>query len=182
MADTTTLYSAEETLDRMAEIVRAEMTVRLSYVGSIVRPDLAESGAICGGRQHCAIGALWVAHGVPYLRDADDDDVDLPGVAQSERLDFLDRDPELALAHDALGAAADAFAERSGRRPISVDLGYPGLSYAYPPESAPSYRYGFSSVSKIEALFEGMIDLSKDDLLGVVLDARERVAAMRASS
>lgn len=181
MSETTTLYSAEETLDRMAEIVRAEMMGNRVYVSGVVRPDLAEKGAICGGRRHCAIGALWVAHGVPYT-DYMSDEVALPAVAQSERMGFMATDAELALAHDALGEAADAFAESIGMASLNLGDCYgDGVLYAYAPSDDPE-RYTYQSVSKIEALFEGIHRLTKDELLGVVRDARERVAAKRASS
>lgn len=104
---------ALEVLDGMDEIVRNEMVRRGVYVtAEIVNPDLREQGAVCGGRQACAIGSAYLAAGVRLKRDEDGDLV-LPGVEQRERDEFLRRRPALRTALEALNAEADAYIARN---------------------------------------------------------------------
>lgn len=110
---THTRDKALATLNGMAEIVRNEMVRRGVYVtAEIVNPDLREQGAICGGRQACAIGSAYLAAGVRPKRDEDDYLV-LPGVEQRERDDFLRHRPGLRVALAALNEEAEAYIKRN---------------------------------------------------------------------
>jgi hypothetical protein len=104
---------AREVLARMATIVKNEMLVHNEYVTDRVeRPDLAETGAVCGGRRACAVGALYLAAGVRPRRM--EYGASLPGVLPENRRAFLRRRPALKLAYDELNAAAGRYAARNG--------------------------------------------------------------------
>ncbi len=122
-------------LDRMKQIVENDMVIRATYVeAAISRPDLAVAGAICGGHRACAIGALWMAGG--WAPDSDgysfaNSSGDSSGVfSETYRDEYLADKPALRGAHDALNAAAEAYATEQ-------DL-----------------EVGSAYVSRIEALFE----------------------------
>ena len=93
-------------LDGMESIARNEMLTRGVYVtDDIVSPQLAEQGAICGGRQACMVGSMWLAAGVKLELD----EVGfprLPGVTLGERQEFLAERPELAMAYDAMNSVS----------------------------------------------------------------------------
>lgn len=95
---TTVEQEAVNILGRMESIVRNEMLTRGVYVTDhIVDPELAEQGAICGGRQACMVGSMWLAAG--YLT--------LPGVTiVEERQEFLAERPALAMAYDAMNSVS----------------------------------------------------------------------------
>lgn len=113
---------AIDALEGMRLIVKREMLVRGEYVtDDIKNPKLAEEGALCQGRQYCAIGSLWIGGGVKlhlgeylgwageYLGWAGEVayfEAELPGVFESARPDFLRRRPGLKLAYESLNAAA----------------------------------------------------------------------------
>ena len=143
-------------LDGMREIVRREMLITGTYVqASVSNPNL--TGAICGGRKHCAIGALWVGGGVKPVWGGRC--YPLPGADQDERVDFLRHRAGLRLAYDCLNAAAEDFIDRDDEGRLSLDRYF----------SAP-----------IEALFEGNYDdgdLTKRDLLRIIAAAKRKVKA-----
>lgn len=57
--------TADQILANMREIAENDMIQRVGYYDDLIaRPDLAESGAICGGHQACAVGSLYIAAGV----------------------------------------------------------------------------------------------------------------------
>lgn len=150
----TTRAKALSALDGMREIVRREMLVQGEYVEQdITSPQL--SGAICGGRKHCAVGSLWVGAGVKYEKDYDGW-ITLPGVASFERPDFLRPRHGLRVAYDAINRAAQAFADKNGIDLEEMDLTAP-----------------------IEALFEGHCgnDLTKSDLLKIISAAKREIKA-----
>lgn len=79
-----TKVEAVAILDRMLEVVDNDMLARVGYVSStIVRPDLAEQGAVCGGHNACAIGSLYLAAGVQPLKADDYDLWYMPSMAVS---------------------------------------------------------------------------------------------------
>jgi hypothetical protein len=104
-----------EILDNMRTIVEREMLVHGTYLDPFIcRPDLAEQGAICGGRRACAIGSLWLAAGVdlePINSDIDPDNVFLPGCSTGMRHEFMEDKPHLRLAYRHLNQAAREYAE-----------------------------------------------------------------------
>lgn len=117
-------------LDRMASIVDNDMLVRNTYIESLVtRHDLAEAGAICGGRRACAIGALWIAGGLSpsgpsafLTAPAPDSYVGDTYWVFSDALrdHYLSDKPGLAAAHAALNEAALAYVDENGTSlPIS---------------------------------------------------------------
>lgn len=89
-----------EILRGVIEIASNEMLIRGTYLTSdVVRPDLAETGALCGGRQACAVGSLFLAarvlrEDIGFFADMD------------ERVDFMSDRPALAQAYAALNEAA----------------------------------------------------------------------------
>ncbi len=98
-------------LDRMAQIVDNDMLVRGDYVeNEVTRPDLAESGAICGGHRACAIGSLWIAGGLDpenaYVKGTPDP------FAYDRRETYLSDKPALRRAHAALCSAAEDYGDR----------------------------------------------------------------------
>ena len=105
--------SAIEVLDRMQQVVDNEMLRRGTYITDYITDhDLELDGAVCGGRQACAIGALGLGAGVEYT-DAEADEeghyvgsLGLPGVAQNARDHFMSDKPHLRAAFDALEKAA----------------------------------------------------------------------------
>lgn len=97
-------------LDRMQTMVDNEMVAHVGYIGEdIVRPDLKKADAICGGRNACAVGSLWLAAGVRLRKNKDWGDVELPGVDHERRSAYLKRKPALRYAYDALNAAAQTY-------------------------------------------------------------------------
>lgn len=105
--------------DGMREIARNEMLTRGTYVtDEIVRPDLAQSGAICGGHQACAVGSMLLAAGVRRRRN-EYNNVYLPGADVDRRADYLRRHPHIKAAYDALNEAAERYCKRH-----NIDLGY----------------------------------------------------------
>lgn len=92
--------SVVEILEGVREIGNNEMMTRGNYVShDVVRPDLADKGAICGGRQACAVGSLFLAAGVPF-------DIAARVSTGFERHRFMADHPDLRAAYDALNAAA----------------------------------------------------------------------------
>lgn len=104
---TTVEQEAVNILSRMEEIARNEMLTRGVYVTDyIVDPELAEQGAICGGRQACMVGSMWLAAGVKLEPD-EVGQLTLPGVTiVEERQEFLAERPALAMAYDAMNSVS----------------------------------------------------------------------------
>lgn len=149
---TETQESALNALEGMRQIVRREMITTGCYIDEdISSPQLARSGAICGGRKHCAIGSLWAGYGIkPFKRSGF---VQLPGVHRDTRKRFTKTRPGLRLALNALNAAATEFADKNN---ISVYNAFD---------------------DNIENLFEGHYGdkLSKRDLLGIISKAKRSI-------
>lgn len=173
---------ALKTLDNMEEIVRNEMMRHVGYLGDEVDATLAESGAICGGLQACAIGSMILAHptfgretrklgwgreGYRNYRYGSEahhrrEDAFARGVANlaSVREEEYEKWPGLSLAHDALNMAADEY---------MADNGVMGRRTHFP--------------SEIEQLFEsaymGNLEAHEMDheMLGVIERAKEIVLA-----
>lgn len=95
---------ALDSLDRMAEIVRAEMLETGFYVDpEITRPSRVN--APCGGRKVCAIGALYAAYGAPY-KDL------LNEASPTSRTSYMRNRPALRAAYEALNEGARRLAQR----------------------------------------------------------------------
>lgn len=104
--------TTDEILANMREIAENDMIQHVGYYSpDISRNDLAESGAICGGHQACAVGSLYLAASIIPHQDGwyDDDDVYYPpNVNVNMRWDFM-KDNELnslTKAYTALNSAA----------------------------------------------------------------------------
>lgn len=148
---------ALQTLDGMAQIVRAEAMARGSYVGDDAPP---EAPPICQGVRACAVGSLYLAYGV-RSKVAEDGDRYLPGVYAFERKGFMERRAGLRLAYDALNEAADRYAER---RRINLD----------------EHSYMGPRAGALERLFEhdaGEDEVPRGDLLRIIAGAKRRVKA-----
>jgi hypothetical protein len=97
-------------LDDMTEIVKNDMLVRGQYVSNkIVDHDLYNSGAICRGRQACAVGSMWLAAGVPVNINWYEE-AELPG-ASIGRADFLDEEQNSGLraAYNAMNIVSQCY-------------------------------------------------------------------------
>lgn len=150
-----TRNKALDTLSGMSQIVKNEMITPNQYVGPVVDQDLAEAGAICGGRKACAVGSLWIAGGVK-VEYSGHGAPGLPGVEEYQRENFLRPRPGLRLAYDSLNEAAFEYAERNNRvRTITVSHW-----------NAP-----------VEALFESSKSLPKSELLKIINSAKRKVRA-----
>lgn len=149
-----TKKQALKALDGMREIVNNEMLIHGQYVTEdVINPTMADS--LCGGRQYCAIGALWVGAGVKVERRYGG--VALPGAMYWQRSRFVAGRPALAAALDHLDAAAERYAKRHG---ITVD------------EEA---AIGESS---LEDLFEdGSVPVGRPELLKIIASAKRKIAA-----
>lgn len=103
-------FTAEETIDRMRQIVEAEMIMHMDYISDDIDHDRQREGAICGGHRACAVGALYLAFGVIPKYERDDGtiwNVSLPGTYAPVRSEFMERVPELGRAYRALNTAAE---------------------------------------------------------------------------
>lgn len=133
-------------LDRMRKIVKNEQLIKGSYITEeVVDKKLARKGAICGGHQACAVGALWLAGDAPKEIWADSSGnvfvVDLEGVDSVHRAEFLGREGNeaLALAYDAINEATEQYVAKHGLEE-TLD---------------PDYN------ASVESFFEGSIDLDE---------------------
>ncbi len=97
-------------LDRFQQIVGNEALVRGAYVTPVVAPSRINK--VCGGRNACAIGSLWLAAGVaPVFKYST---WELPGTLTG-RAEFLENQPAaLRLAYGVLNEAAEFYAVQSG--------------------------------------------------------------------
>lgn len=156
-------YVPRQIIERMEEIVRNEMLDYGYYVSDeIERPDLAEIGAVCGGRRACAVGSLYLAAGIkPIVREYDDEPIArLPGTDPSERLMFMMTRPALRTAYEALNDAANEYIDREG---IEVNR-------------EPDFYGAHSYHGDLEVLFEtGDPAIGRDELLTVTARAKELV-------
>lgn len=104
------LYSAEDTLNRMREIVANEKLVHMQYVSDKRDQAAWEAGAVCGGLKACAVGSLFLAHGVQATHypgfPGGTGYWNLPEAMTSSRETFMAARPELRRAYDALEVAA----------------------------------------------------------------------------
>jgi hypothetical protein len=104
-------FTAEETIDRMRQIVEAEMIMHMDYISDDIDMKRKDEGAICGGHRACAVGALYLAFGIVPVYERDEDmgtiwNVTLPGSYAPTRSQFMSRIPELGRAYRALNEAA----------------------------------------------------------------------------
>lgn len=141
MPSARTIQGAIKALDGFAQVVKNEQIVHGIYVADEVeRPDLAEAGAICGGRRACAVGSLWIGAGVPIQVGESEWGIstDLEGVHAEDRPAFLARRPALRLAYETLNATAEEL---------------------WPKQAVAAYKAGWydedgPNVGAMEALFE----------------------------
>lgn len=107
---------AVKIFEGMEQIIRNEMLARGVYITAyVVNPDLAESGAICGGHQACMVGSMWIAAGVKAEVVDDGDGYGpifyLPGTEGRVREEFLAKRPALRLAYDAMNELSRQFVD-----------------------------------------------------------------------
>lgn len=166
MSARTPRFTALEILDRMEQIVEAEQIVHGCYIADDTPPQRGHR-ALCGGRQACAVGSLYLAAGRRPKADAWGDPY-LPGVEPKERDAVMGRNPELRRAYDALNAAARRYTRRHGLLP-------------YCPENDDGTYEG-----DMEFLFEEAIVEKDDDdparegrkiLRSIIKSARRSIAA-----
>jgi hypothetical protein len=95
-----TQEKALATCDGVIEIAKNEMLVRGNYITGIVDDKLKQQGAICGGRQACLVGSLYLAHGVPEMFGP------FFSFSASKRENHMRYRPALRLAYYAINEAA----------------------------------------------------------------------------
>lgn len=64
-------------LDGIEEIARRDMLIRGTYITPVLNEELAAAGTICGGRQACMLGSMWIAAGFTVMEKGE---MELPGV------------------------------------------------------------------------------------------------------
>lgn len=94
------------TIDGMAEINDAEMMHPGTYVTDVVRPE--RKHAICGGREACLIGSMFLAYGVRA------GEAETYSPAGALRRDYLDRHPDLGVVYDVLNEVAGEILVKRG--------------------------------------------------------------------
>lgn len=144
-------------LDGMAEIVRAERLVRGDYVTQPTNGEVGfiDAEATCEGRRFCAIGSLWTGAGIkPVWRKAPYGiHLEMPGAWEGKRREFLSHRHGLRVAYDALNEAAEEYI--ATHQPVGLDTEYKAA---------------------IEALFEGVKDIGRTELLEIIARAKGIVA------
>lgn len=106
---------ANKVLDGIVEIAKNEMLVFGHYLSEkVVKPELAEEGAICGGRTACLIGSAYLAAGVkPTVQHQDGREyVWLSHVDIGDREPILETRPALNAAINALNTAAEKWIDK----------------------------------------------------------------------
>lgn len=95
--------AALQALDGIIEIAKNDMLRQGVYLTDEVKnQELKKAGAVCGGKQACLYGSLWVSAG--YRRVGSDRL--LYGVASKKRERYMKDKPALKIASDALEQAA----------------------------------------------------------------------------
>lgn len=153
---------ALRTLDNMREIVKNDMLTRGEYISqSIQDRELAEKGAVCGGRRACAIGSMLLAHGdKPF--DAGWGPLILEG--SEDVAEYAERRPALKAVLDALNAEAEKFIENNPRVQTSI-----------------ARRHANVFEVPIERLFEGAYGtklVDRDTMLKLITGAKRQVRAL----
>lgn len=95
---------AIDSLNGVIQIAKNEMLQQGLYISEVRDEKLAEQGAICGGRNACLVGSLWLGYGIKPVGDALFPE--LPGTDDDERRKFIRNRPGLRLALDALNEEA----------------------------------------------------------------------------
>lgn len=102
---------AISTCDGVIRIANNEMLQQGVYVSrDIVNPALEREGSICGGRNACLVGSIYLAHGVPF-KDMDHEG-HIPSFFAYGRESYMADKPALRLAYDAFNQAAFDTLER----------------------------------------------------------------------
>lgn len=138
----TTVLKALDDLDGLISIAEREQLQQGIYVSHNIDQELKNEGAICGGRQACLVGSLYLAHGVKaektgsktswynyykgdWERDeAGDmvyiDEYELPGVDPDNRDEFMQKRAALRLAYQYLNLAAHNYIKKNHKDEYDV--------------------------------------------------------------
>lgn len=107
--DKQVMDDAMATLDNMEQIAKAEMMVQGTYITDyVVAPERVD--AICGGRQACLLGTMWIANGVPL------DDVENSVGDDTSREEAMEERPSLKVVYDAMNEEAVKLSKQLGMR------------------------------------------------------------------
>lgn len=143
-------------LDRMLEVVDNDMLAHEGYISRrIVRPDLAEQGAVCRGHNACAIGSFFLAAGVKpkQIGMGRDSWRYMPEAINPElREEYMADYPAMALAYRALNNAATEYVETHD---LQLDL------------------EAWGTDNELEALFETYIGTGDDEVDGYLIEPSE---------
>lgn len=168
-------YTAEETIDRMRQIVEAEMIMHMDYISDEIDQRRKEEGAICGGHRACAVGALYLAFGVVPRYDRDNEDglifnVTLPGSYAPIRTEFMQRIPELGRAYRALNTAAEQVMEEYA---VKHDLNMDDVF-------SEDFKHAVNFNGAMEAMFEHYWTEEEDERVndGMTQGDKERMLTM----
>ncbi len=166
-------------LDGIEEISRNQMLVRGTYITDVVDQDLAAAHSICGGRQACMVGSMWIAAGVWIMHNGE---MELPGVT-------IHKMP------NGSGIVYSDYPNMNMREIVLTTR--PDLKLAYDTMNEVSFDHpkaqgiGLNPVNAMEDLFErpayeddedgGCIEfgplLTDDDLFDILDTARDRIRA-----
>lgn len=158
-----TQEKALSTCDGVIEITKNEMLVHGIYVSDNIRNrDLKARGSICGGRQACLVGSVYVSYGVGVFRADGAYRADFPGFSAGVREDFMRNRPGLRLAYNAINEAARRYALKGWPEYVATELREYGEQWE--DETTPDEGWG-------EWFFE---DLCKYNDVSVI-DTREHI-------
>jgi hypothetical protein len=153
---------AIRTLDNMRQIVKNDMLTVGEYITqNIVQRNLAEQGAICGGRKACAIGSMLLAYGDKPVDDGFGYIILEGTEAPSE---YAARKPALKAVLDSLNAEAEQFIEKNPSVKRTINN-----------------RNAIVFEEPIERLFEGAYGtelVDRDTMLKLITGAKRRVRAL----
>jgi hypothetical protein len=163
-------------LDGIEEIARNQMLVRGLYItDEVVRPDLAEAHSICGGRQACMVGSMWIAAGFVSWQEGGDNCLipELPGVTTERLPDGTTYSEEYE------GSTRTAAFSAAGRRDLA--LAYQTMNSVC--ADHPKWDEKSNPMNAMEILFEAQDEnyqpiLTDDDLFAILDTARERIRGM----
>lgn len=114
--------TAYEAIDGIIQIAKREQLKQGFYISQDIDQELKNEGAICGGRQACLIGSLYISYGIKGRWQSDSwggKDWGLPGVNPRQRERYLKNKPDLKLAYETLNETALRYIKKN--YPYNID-------------------------------------------------------------
>lgn len=97
--------------DGVIKIAQNEMLLQGEYITGVVSEKLRANGSICGGRQACLVGSMFLAHG-RLPKDIDYVFSVSSWSGEMNRFDYMATRPALKLTYDAFNEAASRLLQR----------------------------------------------------------------------